>query len=144
MKTIRRGEIWQVRFNPVKGSEIPKNRPVLVLQNDVGNRYAATTIAPAITARVEELPTLVDVEPSANNGLCRPCAVNLNHIRTVSKSRLIARLDRLEEWYSPQLERAILISLGCQHMVPSLRQFVGDFHINVGAEGCVHGAESVA
>ncbi len=112
MKTIRRGEIWQVRFDPVEGSEIAKRRPALVLQNDVGNRYAATTIVAAITARVKELPTLVNLEPSAKNGLHRPCAVNLSHIRTVSKSRLVARIGRIEEERFPQVERAILISLG--------------------------------
>jgi mRNA interferase MazF len=112
MKTIRRGEVWQVRFDPVEGSEIAKSRPALVLQNDVGNRYAATTIVAAITARVKELPTVVDVEPSASNGLRKPCAVNLSHIRTVSRSRLVARLGRLEEEHFPQIERAVLISLG--------------------------------
>ncbi len=109
---IRRGEIWQVRFDPVEGSEIAKRRPALVLQNDVGNRYAATTIVAAITARVKDLPTLVGVEPSARNGLQRSCAVNLSHIRTVSKSRLVARMGRIEEKYLPLIERATLISLG--------------------------------
>ncbi len=109
---IRRGEIWQMRFDPVEGSEIAKRRPALVLQNDVGNRYAATTIVAAITAQVRELPTLVDVEPSARNGLRRPCAVNLSHIRTVSKSRLVARVGQIEEEYLPLIEQATLISLG--------------------------------
>ena len=114
MKTIRRGEIWQVRFDPVEGSEIAKRRPALVLQNDVGNLYATTTIVAAMTARVKDLPVLVDVEPSQMNGLRRPCAVNLSHIRTVSQSRLVARLGRIEEEYWPRVERATLISLGFQ------------------------------
>jgi mRNA interferase MazF len=114
MKMIRRGEIWQVRFDPVEGSEIAKRRPALVLQNDLGNRHASTTIVAAITARVKELPTLVDVEPSERNGLQRSCAVNLSHIRTVSKSRLVARLGRIEEGYMPFIEQAALISLGFQ------------------------------
>jgi mRNA-degrading endonuclease toxin of MazEF toxin-antitoxin module len=84
----------------------------LVLQNDVGNRYAATTIVAAITACLKEMPTLVDVEPSAKNGLQRPCAVNLSHIRTVSKSRLVARVGQIEEEHLPLIEQAILISLG--------------------------------
>jgi len=101
-----------VRFDPTEGSEIGKTRPALVLQNDVGNRYAGTTIVAAITARVKELPTLVEIEPSKENGLRRPCAVNLSHLRTISQSRLFARLGRLEEEYFPQIELAILISLG--------------------------------
>ena len=112
MKTIRRGEIWQVRFDPIEGSEIGKKRPALVLQNDLGNRYAGTTIVAAITGRVKELPTLVNVEPSEENGLRHPCAINLSHLRTVSQHRLVARLGRIEEKYLPQIEQATLISLG--------------------------------
>jgi mRNA interferase MazF len=112
MKTIHRGEIWQVRFNPIEGSEMGKTRPALVLQNDIGNRYAGTTIVAAITARVKDLPTLVDVVPSRENGLRRPCAVNLSHLRTISRSRLVARLGRLENSYLPEIEQATMISLG--------------------------------
>ena len=112
MKTIRRGEIWQVRFDPIEGSEVGKTRPALILQNDVGNRYAGTTIVAAITARVKELPTLVEVEPSGENGLSRPCAINLSHLRTISQSRLVVRMGRLEEEYWPKIEQATLISLG--------------------------------
>jgi mRNA interferase MazF len=112
MKTIRRGEIWQVRFDPIEGSEVGKTRPALILQNDVGNRYAGTTIVAAITARVKELPTLVEIEPSKGNGLSRPCAVNMSHLRTISQSRLVVRLGRLEEAYLPKIEQATLISLG--------------------------------
>jgi mRNA interferase MazF len=112
MKIIHRGEIWKVRFDPIEGSEIGKTRPALVLQNDIGNRYAGTTIVAAITARVKELPTLVNVEPSEQNGLRRPCAVNLSHLRTISQSRLVGRLGRIEEKHFPQIEQATLISLG--------------------------------
>jgi len=112
MKTIHRGEIWQVHFDPIEGSEMGKTRPALVLQNDIGNRYASTTIVAAITARVKDLPTLVDVVPSSENGLRRPCAVNLSHFRTISRSRLVARLGRLEASFLPQIEQAAMISLG--------------------------------
>lgn len=112
MKTIRRGEIWRVRFDPIEGSEIGKTRPALVLQNNIGNRYAGTTIVAAVTARVKDLPTLVDVEPSKTNGLREPCAVNLSHLRTVSQLRLVACIGRLEEEYLPQIELAAMISLG--------------------------------
>jgi mRNA interferase MazF len=112
MKNIRRGEIWRVRFDPTEGSEISKTRPALVLQNDIGNRYASTTIVAAITGSVKELPTLVGVEPSRRNGLDRSCAVNLSHLRTVSRSRLVARIGSLEPEYLPRIEIAVLISLG--------------------------------
>jgi mRNA interferase MazF len=112
MRTIRRGEIWQVRFDPIEGSEIGKTRPALVLQNDIGNRYAGTTIVAAVTAQIKDLPTQVNVEPSKGNGLRWSCAINLSHLRTVSRARLTARLGRLEEKYFPQIEQATLISLG--------------------------------
>jgi mRNA interferase MazF len=112
MTTIRRGEVWRVRFDPIEGAEIGKTRPALVLQNDIGNRYGNTTIVAAITARIKGLPTLVDVAPSKANGLRKPCAVNLSHVRTVSQSRLIGRIGRLEEEYFPRIEQAVQISLG--------------------------------
>lgn len=96
MKTVRRGEIWTVRFDPVEDSEIGKTRPALVLQNDIGNRYANTTIVAPITGRYKELPTLVEIDPSKANGLKRLCAVNLSHVRTVSRSRLVTKLGVLE------------------------------------------------
>jgi mRNA interferase MazF len=112
MKTIHRGEIWRVRFDPVEGSEIGRTRPALVLQNDIGNRFANTTIVAAITGRIRGLPTLVEILPSKTNGLRQPCAVNLSHIRTISQARLIARVGRLEDKYFEQIERSVAISLG--------------------------------
>ncbi len=112
MKTVHRCEIWRVRFDPIEGSEIGKTRPAVVLQNDIGNRYASTTIVAAITGRIKDLPTLVDVEPTPANGLKRPCAINLSHIRTVSQTRLVKRVGLLEREYLPDLELATMISLG--------------------------------
>jgi mRNA interferase MazF len=114
MKIILRGEIWRVRFDPIEGSEIGKTRPALILQNDLGNRYANTTIVAAITGRIKELPTLVNVDPSKSNGLRQSCAVNLSHIRTVNQTRLISRIGRLEDEYFPKIQRALWISCGFQ------------------------------
>ena len=112
MKTVRRGEIWTVRFDPVEGSETGKTRPALILQNDLGNRYANTTIVAAITGRYKQLPTLVEIEPSKVNGLKRPCAVNMSHLRAISQSRAVSKLGVLEEHYFPRIEESLLISLG--------------------------------
>jgi mRNA interferase MazF len=100
-----------VRFDPVEGSEIGKSRPALVLQNDIGNRYANTTIVAAITGVIRKLPILVEVEPSDQNGLSRSCAINLSHIRTVSQSRLVRRLGVIETKYLPAIREAVLLSL---------------------------------
>jgi mRNA interferase MazF len=112
MNKILRGEIWRVRFDPIEGSELGKTRPAVVLQNDLGNRYAKTTIVVAITGRIKDLPTLVDVAPSQSNGLRRPCAINMSHIRTVSQSRLKTKIGRIEDIYLPQIKRALLLSCG--------------------------------
>jgi mRNA interferase MazF len=114
MKKILRGEIWRVRFDPIEGSETGKTRPALVLQNDLGNRYANTIIVAAITGCIKDLPTLVDVNPSKSNGMRQPCAINLSHIRTVNKARLISRIGRIEDDYFPKIQRALLISCGFQ------------------------------
>ena len=101
-----------MRFDPIEGSELGKTRPAVVLQNDIGNRYAKTTIVAAITSPIKGLPTLVAINPSESNGLRKPCAVNLSHLRTVSQSRLVERIGNLEEKYFPTVEQAALISLG--------------------------------
>lgn len=116
-KTIRRGEIWLVRFDPAEGSEIRKTRPAVILQNDIGNRYANTTIVAAITGRYKALPTLVELTPSKQNGLREPCALNLSQLRTISQSRLLKRLGSLEEKYFPEIEQAAWISLGFTELV---------------------------
>ena len=112
MKIVKRGEIWLVRFEPVVDSEIGKTRPAVILQNDIGNRHADTTIVAAITGRYKDLPTLVEVEPSPSNGLKQACAVNLSHLRTISKSRLVTRLGVLEVCYFQAIEESALVSLG--------------------------------
>lgn len=61
---------------------------------------------------MKRLPTLVEIEPSEQNGLRTACAINLSHLRTVSQRRLLVRLGRMEDHYLPKIEKAALISLG--------------------------------
>jgi len=109
---IRRGDIWWVEFDPVRGSEQGGTRPALVLQNDVGNRTSSVTIVAAITSRFRRAyPFQVAVTPE-ESGLDRPSLVLLNQLRTVDKARLLRRAGQLSAERMLDIERAIKHSLG--------------------------------
>ena len=105
-----RGDIWLVNFNPGRGSEQQGIRPALVVQNDVGNRFAATTIVAAITTTIKPYPVTVVVR-GGTCGLPRESMVNLAQILTVDKQRLIRRLGRLAPELQTTVNRALRISL---------------------------------
>ena len=90
---VRRGEIYYADLSPVVGSEQGGIRPVLIVQNDVGNRHSPTVIAAAITSRREKakLPTHIDVQ-AATCGLTKDSIVLLEQIRTLDKRRLKDRM----------------------------------------------------
>ena len=88
------GDFWLVNFNPGRGSEQTGMRPAPVIQNDVGNRYAATTIVAAITATLKKYPVTVLLEPP-EGGLDRKSMVNLAQILTLDKSRLVRKLGAI-------------------------------------------------
>ena len=95
---VRRGEIYYADLSPVVGSEQGGIRPVLIVQNDVGNRHSHTVIAAAITSRREKakLPTHIDVQ-AAPCGLTKDSIVLLEQIRTLDKRRLKDRMGELDE-----------------------------------------------
>jgi mRNA interferase MazF len=110
--TIRRGEIWWVEFDPVRGSEQGGTRPALVIQNDVGNRTSSVTIVAAITSGYgRAYPFQVAVLPE-ECGLDRPSLVLLNQLRTVDKARLLRRAGQLSPERMRDIERALKHSLG--------------------------------
>ncbi len=108
-RDVRRGEVWLVGHTG-SGSEIRGRRPALILQNDTGNHFAATTIVAAITTRAKPLPILVPV-PAGDGGLKTDSAVNLSQIQTVSMDRLERRLGSLDAEQMDAVDRAIRISL---------------------------------
>jgi mRNA interferase MazF len=108
--TPRRGEVWLVNFNPGRGSEQKGIRPALVIQNDTGNIYAATTVVAAITATIKEFPVTV-VVPSGEGGLRQRSMVNLAQLLTIDKARLQRRLGSLGEDVMEKVDEAIRISL---------------------------------
>ena len=113
MITVRRGDIYYADLSPVVGSEQGGLRPVLIIQNDVGNKYSPTVIAAAITSRMSKtkLPTHIDVY-AERAGLSRDSIVLLEQLRTLDKRRLREKLGHLDEQMMTQIDTAIAVSLG--------------------------------
>ena len=110
---VRRGDIFFADLSPVVGSEQGGLRPVLIVQNDVGNRHSPTVIAAAITSRTSKtrLPTHIDVRSDVS-GLNRDSVVLLEQIRTIDKSRLKERMGHIDEGAMGEINDAIQISFG--------------------------------
>ena len=111
--TIKRGELYYADLSPVVGSEQGGVRPVLVVQNDVGNKYSPTVIAAAVTSKINKakLPTHIEL-PSNMYGLQKDSVILLEQIRTLDKRRLKERIGELSESTMNRVDNAILISLG--------------------------------
>lgn len=110
---VRRGEIYYADLSPVVGSEQGGIRPVLIVQNDVGNRHSPTVIAAAITSRREKakLPTHIDVQ-AATCGLTKDSIVLLEQIRTLDKRRLREHMGKVDEKAMRKVDNAIAVSFG--------------------------------
>lgn len=110
---VRRGDIFFADLNPVIGSEQGGLRPVLVVQNDIGNTYSPTTIVVALTSRIKraKLPTHVEVSKIKYN-LDRDSVILCEQIRTVDKRRLKERIGELDEAAMELVNAALEISLG--------------------------------
>jgi mRNA interferase MazF len=95
---IRRGEIYLADLDPVRGHEQAGTRPVLIIQNDIGNQYSSTTIVAAITSRISKkrLPTHVEVS-TQESGLPKDSVVLLEQIRTLDKERLIRKMGVISQ-----------------------------------------------
>lgn len=113
--TVMRGEIYYADLSPVVGSEQGGVRPVLIVQNDVGNRYSPTVIAAAITSQREKakLPTHIEVD-TGHSGLQRDSVVLLEQIRTLDKRRLKERMGQLDPVSMQRIDRALSVSFGLQ------------------------------
>lgn len=110
---IRRGDIYYADLSPVVGSEQGGVRPVLIVQNDVGNRFSPTVIAAAITSQRSKanLPTHIMLN-SHNTGLSKDSVVLLEQVRTIDKHRLKEHMGRLDNTSMSQVDQALSISFG--------------------------------
>lgn len=113
MMHVKRGDIYYAQLNPVVGSEQGGTRPVLVIQNDIGNQYSPTTIVAAITSQINKakLPTHVEIS-AEKSGLERDSVILGEQIRTIDKSRLKQKVAFLDEELMLQVNKALEISLG--------------------------------
>lgn len=110
---VHRGDIYYADLSPVVGSEQGGIRPVLIVQNDVGNRFSPTVIAAAITSQKDKakLPTHIQLR-SEGSGLARDSIVLLEQIRTLDKRRLKEHMGRLDEQSMSRIDQALQISFG--------------------------------
>ena len=106
----KRGEIWLVYWNPARGSEQAGIRPALIIQNDIGNEKAPTTIVAAISSSIKIYPMNVLIEPP-DGGLDYASIVKASQILTISKESLEKRLGRLSRSKMQDVNRAIKLSL---------------------------------
>lgn len=110
---IKRGDIYYADLSPVVGSEQGGTRPVLVLQNDIGNQYSPTTIVAAITSQIEKakLPTHIEMQ-AGKVGLEKDSVILLEQLRTIDKSRLLEKVSSLDSELMARVDEAVEISLG--------------------------------
>lgn len=110
---VKRGDVFYADLNPVVGSEQGGVRPVLVVQNDIGNRYSPTTIVTAVTSRIKraKLPTHVEL-PASQGFLAFDSVVLLEQLRTIDKARLLQHICTLDSDTMRRVDRAAEISLG--------------------------------
>lgn len=120
--TFKRGDVFYADLSPVIGSEQGGLRPVLIIQNDVGNHYSPTVIVAAITARITKpkMPTHVGI--SSKDGVERDSVILLEQVRTIDKQRLRDRVAHLDDKIMKRVDKALKISLGINDTVASVQR----------------------
>jgi mRNA interferase MazF len=110
---VKRGDVYFADLSPVVGSEQGGVRPVLIIQNDIGNRFSPTVIVAAITAQIQKakLPTHVEID-AKKYGFERDSVILLEQIRTIDKQRLTDKITHLDDEMMDQVDEALQISLG--------------------------------
>ena len=110
---VKRGDIFYADLSPVIGSEQGGTRPVLVVQNDVGNKFSPTVIIAAITSQINKAKMPTHIELNANDfGLAKDSVILLEQIRTIDKRRLKEKLGRLSDELLEEVDEALGISFG--------------------------------
>lgn len=110
--TYKRGEIWWVDLKPVVGHETDKERPCVILQNDIGNQHGITTIVAPLLPGSKTYPFAVNVIPTSKNGLSGDRHINLSQMRAVDAQRIKNKQGVLEDTYWEEIEKAVGIELG--------------------------------
>ena len=111
--TVKRGDIYYADLSPVVGSEQGGVRPVLIIQNDIGNKYSPTVIAAAITSQINKAKMPTHIELSAEEyGLNKDSVILLEQVRTIDKKRLREKIGHLDSRLMAQVNDALNISFG--------------------------------
>ena len=110
---VKRGDIFYADLSPVIGSEQGGVRPVLVVQNDIGNKYSPTVIAAAVTSQINKakLPTHIEID-AVTYGLSKDSVILLEQIRTLDKKRLKEKIGQIDDELMGQVNNALMISFG--------------------------------
>lgn len=110
---VKRGDVFFADLSPVIGSEQGGTRPVLIIQNDIGNRFSPTVIVAAITAQIQKakLPTHVEID-AKKYGFERDSVILLEQLRTIDKSRLTDCITQLDDELMKRVDVALAISVG--------------------------------
>ena len=110
---VKRGDIYYADLSPVVGSEQGRIRPVLVIQNDIGNKYSPTVIAAAITSQINKAKMPTHIELAAKDyGLNKDSVILLEQIRTIDKRRLREKIGRIDDGLMASVNNALSISFG--------------------------------
>lgn len=114
-KNVKRGDIYFADLSPVVGSEQGGIRPVLIVQNNVGNRYSPTVIAAAITSKMNKskMPTHIEIN-AKSYGLTKDSVILMEQIRTLDKKRLKEKMGTLDEGFMNKVDEALAVSFGLE------------------------------
>ena len=114
---VKRGDIYYADLSPVIGSEQGGIRPVLIIQNDVGNKYSPTVIAAAITSQINKAKMPTHIELSASEyGLYKDSVILLEQIRTIDKKRLREKVAHLDKKLMKEVDEALSVSFGIDNI----------------------------
>lgn len=110
---IKRGEVYYADLSPVVGSEQGGVRPVLVIQNNIGNKYSPTIIIAAITSQMNKakLPTHIEIK-AGNYGLVKDSVLLLEQIRTIDRKRMKDKIGKCDANFMKKVNTALAISIG--------------------------------
>ena len=111
--TVKRGDIYYADLSPVIGSEQGGIRPVLIIQNDIGNKYSPTVIAAAITSQINKakMPTHIEID-ALEYGLAKDSVILLEQIRTIDKKRLKEKIGAIDDALADKVNEALAVSFG--------------------------------
>ena len=117
---VKRGEIYYADLSPVVGSEQGGIRPVIIIQNDIGNKFSPTVIVAAITSQINKakMPTHIEIA-AASYGLAKDSVILMEQVRTIDKKRLKEKIGRADDGLIKSVDEALYISFSLKMNLPA-------------------------